>query len=339
MFIITKAGFSVNLFQKIRDISAFAVYNGEKRRGFMTQLSQDILATWQVRKTKKQKTAFIEMMRQRFPEMQVTSGGFPNSRNLILGDLNTARVIYTAHYDTCARLPFPNFITPKNFWLYLGYQILIAAPFIALLLLVKWLVGLLGGGAMLSFWLGYLAMMFSMAFVFMGGPANKHTANDNTSGVITLVELYCAMTPQQRSKAAFVFFDNEENGLLGSSALKSVCKKQGIQNRLLVNFDCVSDGDYIMLVLKKKANKAYRELFQRCFQPEGRKQILLETEKTAFYPSDQKNFDLGVGVAALKKGKRIGYYMDKIHTAKDTAFDEANISLLVKSSLQLTDQL
>ena len=305
----------------------------------MTQLSKDILCNWQVRKTKAQKTAFIEMMRQRFPEMQVQSSSFPNSRNLILGDLSSARVVYTAHYDTCARLPFPNFITPKNFWLYLGYQVLIILPFFALMYFTHWALGALGVDPAASIWAGYMVMMLTMFFVLMGGPANRHTANDNTSGVITLVELYCAMTPQQRSKAAFVFFDNEENGLLGSSALKAAYKKQGIGSKLLVNFDCVSDGDYLMLVLKKKADKAYRELFARCFRPEGSKQILLETEKSAFYPSDQKLFDYGVGVAALKKGERIGYYMDKIHTDKDTVFDEANIDLLVRSSLSLTDSL
>ncbi len=305
----------------------------------MTQLSKDILSFWQVRKTKAQKTAFIDMMRQRFPEMQVHSSSFPNSRNLILGDLSSARVIYTAHYDTCARLPFPNFITPKNMLLYLGYQVLIILPFLTIMFFVNWALRALGANAAVSIWVGYLAMMIAMFFILMGGPANKHTANDNTSGVITLVELYCAMTPQQRAKAAFVFFDNEENGLLGSSALKAAYKKQGINSKLLVNFDCVSDGDYLMLVLKKKADKAYRGLFAQSFQPEGNKQILLETEKSAFYPSDQKLFDYGVGVAALNKGKRIGYYMDKIHTSKDTVFDERNIDLLVRSSLSLTDSL
>lgn len=305
----------------------------------MTQLSKEILQFWQVRKTKAQKTAFIDMMRQRFPEMQVQSTGFPNSRNLILGDLGSARVVYTAHYDTCARLPFPNFITPKNIWLYLGYQILIVLPFLGFMLLTNWALRALGADSGASLLIGYLAMMLAMFFILMGGPANPHTANDNTSGVITLVELYCSMTPQQRAKAAFVFFDNEENGLLGSGSLKSAYKKQGINSKLLVNFDCVSDGDYLMLVLKKKADQSYRELFARSFRPEGSKQILLETEKSAFYPSDQKLFDYGVGVAALKKGKRIGYYMDKIHTTKDTVFDEANITLLVRGSLSLTDSL
>lgn len=305
----------------------------------MTDFSQEILSSWQVRKTKKQKTAFIQRMQQQFPQLRIESSGFPKSRNLILGDLDTAQVVYTAHYDTCAQLPFPNFITPKNMWLYLGYQLLLVVPFLALMFLVNWGLKALSVHPVVSIWAAYLIMMLALFFVFMGGPANKHTANDNTSGVITLIELYSAMTPQQRAKAAFVFFDNEELGLLGSSALRSRHKNQGIQEKLFINFDCVSDGDHIMLVLKKKADIAYWGLFAKCFQPEGSKQILLEAEKSAFYPSDQKHFDHGVGVAALKKGKRIGYYMDRIHTSKDTAFDENNISLLVNASLRLTDCL
>ncbi len=305
----------------------------------MTELSRNILENWQVRKGGKRKKAFIQMMRSHFPEMEVQSSGFPKSRNLILGDVEQAQVVYTAHYDTCARLPFPNFITPKNFWLYLAYQLLIIIPFLALMGIIYWGLKALGVNPVVSIWCAYLAMMLTMFFVLMGGPANKHTANDNTSGVITLVELYQAMTPEQRAKAAFVFFDNEENGLLGSAALKAKYKKQGIQKKLLVNFDCVSDGDYLMLVLSKKADKCYHDLFAQCFQPEANKQVLLETDKSAFYPSDQKNFALGVGVAALNKGERIGYYMDKIHTAKDTVFDQTNIALLVKSSLALTDKL
>ncbi len=306
----------------------------------MTQLSEEILDLWQVRKTRKQKTAFIQMLQAQFPELKVESTGrFPLSRNLVLGDPETADVIFTAHYDTCARLPFPNFITPKNFLIYLAYQILICIPFFLIMGLVTLGLKALGVNPFVGIWVGFIAMMASMFYIIMGGPANRHTANDNTSGVITLIELYSAMSPQQCSKAAFVFFDNEEYGLLGSTAFLNQHKKQGITGKLLVNFDCVSDGDNIMLVLKKKANKAYRELFSQCFQPQGSKQLLLETNRSAFYPSDQASFPYGVGVAALKKKKFWGYYMDKIHTAKDTAFDEANIRLLVEGSLALTDKL
>lgn len=305
----------------------------------MTPLSQEILNRWQIRKTKQQKTAFIDWMKIQFPELQVETGGSGKSRNLVLGDVQTAQVIFTGHYDTCARLPFPNFITPKNFLIYLLYQLLICIPFFVIMFGVTWGLRALGVPPMVSLWAGYFALMGSMFYVLMGGPANPHTANDNTSGIITLVELYAALPPEQRGKAAFVFFDNEENGLLGSAAFAKKYKKLGIRQKLLVNFDCVSDGDNLMLVLKKKADRQYRDLFARCFRPQGRKQILLETNKTAFYPSDQANFDFGVGVAALNHKKGIGYYMNKIHTPKDTVFDEENIALLVKGACELVTQL
>ena len=41
----------------------------------------------------------------------------------VLGDPETAKVVFSAHYDTCARLPFPNFIAPKNLLVTLGYTL------------------------------------------------------------------------------------------------------------------------------------------------------------------------------------------------------------------------
>ena len=87
----------------------------------MTQTTKEIFEKYQVRKTKKQKTAFIEYVKQTAErygyEYKVEKGAF-GVRNIIIGNPDTAKVLYTAHYDTCARLPFPNFITPKNFFIY-----------------------------------------------------------------------------------------------------------------------------------------------------------------------------------------------------------------------------
>ena len=33
----------------------------------------------------------------------------------MIGDMDKADIIYTAHYDTCAMLPFPNMIIPNSF--------------------------------------------------------------------------------------------------------------------------------------------------------------------------------------------------------------------------------
>ena len=85
-----------------------------------------LLPQYEIRKTKAQKTAFIEMLRGVYGErlrVEEEKKGM-KSRNIVLGDPDKAKVICTAHYDTCAVLPFPNFITPKNFLVYLLYQAL-----------------------------------------------------------------------------------------------------------------------------------------------------------------------------------------------------------------------
>jgi hypothetical protein len=62
--------------------------------------------------------------------------------------------------------------------------------------------------------------------------------------------------------------------------------------------------------------------------------------KGVFYPSDQANFPVGVGVAALKKSRWLGVlYMDRIHTKKDTVYREENIAFLKKGAERLLRRL
>ena len=58
-----------------------------------------------------------------------------------------------------------------------------------------------------------------------------------------------------------------------------------------------------------------------------------------FYPSDQVRFKRGVGVCALKKSPVFGYYMDRIHTKKDTVMMEENIRLLTEGAVRLAESL
>ena len=171
----------------------------------------------------------------------------------------------------------------------------------------------------------------------MAGPANKHTANDNTSGVITLCEIYSKLTEEQKQKVAIVFFDFEELGLIGSSLFKKEYKK-AMEKKLLVNFDCVSDGDNILLAVSKSAQKEYMDKIDTAFAAED-KNIMVEKGEKVFYPSDQKHFKNNVAVAALKHKKIIGYYMDRIHTPKDTVFYERNIELLSDGAVKFVDMV
>ena len=211
----------------------------------MTALSRLILAQYQTRKTKKQKQAFLSILREHFPQMVVQEGGFPKCRNVIVGDVENAKVVLTAHYDTCARLPFPNFIAPKNIVLTLLYSVLIIAPLVLMLLLANWIIGMYTSSFVVKYAVSLVLYLVFM-LVLLAGPPNKHTANDNTSGVIVLCELISILTDAQKDKVAFVFFDHEETGLLGSTLFHKRFKKV-MDDKLLINFDCVSDGNHIMV--------------------------------------------------------------------------------------------
>ncbi len=301
----------------------------------MTELSRIILDKYQIRKSRKQKTQFIELLSQYMP-VKLHTGGLLKSRNLIVGDVEKADVVFTAHYDTCAVMPFPNFITPKNMLFYIVYSVLICVPVFAVMAVSNTLLNFVTN----DFWLHYvlsLVVFSGFFYLLMAGPANKHTANDNTSGVITLCEIYSKLTEQQKQKVALVFFDFEELGLVGSSLFKKEYKKT-MENKMLINFDCVSDGDNILFSVSKAAQKKYMEKVGTAFAAED-KTIMVEKGEKVFYPSDQVHFKYNVAVAALKHKKIIGYYMDRIHTPKDTVFDERNIRLLSDGAVKFADMI
>lgn len=303
----------------------------------MTGVSERILREYMVRKTKDQKTRFIAYMKSVFPELTVEED--KKNRNLILGDPESAKVLLTAHYDTCVKMPFPNFITPMNMWVYLGYQLLIVVPFLLIMWLVRQVVFGLTQWEEVSLLAGYFAMLGAMYYLLMGGPANPWTANDNTSGVITLVELYHAMPENLRNRVAFVFFDNEEAGLLGSGAFVKKRLKGQLKKKLILNYDCVSDGDHLLFVLNKPAMEQYAEVFRSAFVKTERKNVLVESTAKAFYPSDQSKFPVNAAVSSMNKHKTWGLYMDKIHTPADRCFDTDNIVFLRDGTIRLLENL
>ena len=254
---------------------------------------------------------------------------------MVAGDADTAKVIFSAHYDTCAVLPIPNFITPRNLFFYICYQMLFLLIFLVVIFLFDFSFFLLTGApAAVGIGLSYILCIFLVWWI-LNGPANKHTANDNTSGVVTLLETALTMPDEDRKKVCFVFFDNEEKGLFGSAAFTRAHKKAK-KEILNINFDCVSDGDSIQFYpgggLKKDG--AALEQIERAFESRGEKQTEV-VRGFGFYPSDNAAFKRGVGVCALKHKKIVGYYINRIHTSKDTIFEEENIEILRDGAVRL----
>ena len=308
------------------------------------EFSRDILNSFQVRKKRKDKDAFIELLRTRFPELRIEESRLPvHTKNIVIGDLETAKVVLTAHYDTCARMPVPNFLAPRNKPLTMLYQIGLG---ITLGLLIGGTVGFLLEMTLYRFLgrnfitriIGFAIIMYTFLWLIVLGPANRHTANDNTSGVITLITLLEGMSEEERKKCCFVFFDLEEAGLWGSRAYNRM-HREVMKDRLLINFDCVSDGEYCMIAGKEKALEKYGTLFRESFTEEDGITPLVYSLKKVMYPSDQNNFPTGTAVAFFRKHKRIGYYMNRIHTKKDVIFEERNIEYLEKCIRRLVASL
>ena len=177
---------------------------------------------------------------------------------------------------------------------------------------------------------------FVLLYLLLGGPANKNTANDNTSGVTTILDIMEKLPQDQKDKVAFVLFDLEEAGLFGSSSFAS--NHKAVKNQtLVINFDCVSDGETMLFALKKSTKK-YADLLEKAFV--STPDIAVDITKNAFYPSDNASFKGGIGVAALKKSKFFGIlYMDRIHTNKDTVYCEENIQFLTNGAIKLAQML
>ena len=306
----------------------------------MTEISRKILESFQIRKSEQQKAEFRrwlsgELSKAGYAPKEESHGGLIPGCNLVVGDPDTAEVICTAHYDTCAVMPVPNFITPRNMLWYLVYQFgLVAVIFLFAAVVEVAVIRVFDPPSFVAV-LAMEAALFFCLWWLMFGPANKRTANDNTSGVVTLVETALALQSELRSCVCFVFFDNEEKGLFGSAAFAKA-HPQVKSGKLLLNFDCVGEGDFLQFFptpgLKKDA--AVMARLEAAFSGNGSKTVEL-VRGFGFYPSDQRHFRLGAGVCALKKNRLFGYYMDKIHTGKDTVLDEENVRILRDGVLRL----
>lgn len=290
----------------------------------------DVLSEFPVRKSKKQKQAFRDAVQSYIQTLGYDSTvekGSIGCHNVVIGDPEKAKYLITAHYDTCVRLPIPNLITPCNFWTFLVYQIVVAL----VMLLPPVVPGVLAGWATNSYEIGYRVwyIFFWMVFLLMFfGPANKNNVNDNTSGVVTLLEIARTLPENQRDKVCFVLFDLEEAGLIGSASYRKTHKK-ATDHQMVLNLDCVGDGDHILLFPTKKLKKDTQKLtpIYKCCGYFGKKSVLVRDKGFSVYPSDQANFPYGVGIAAFHKGKA-GLYLSRIHTPKDTILEITNVNIL-----------
>ena len=103
--------------------------------------------------------------------------------------------------------------------------------------------------------------------------------------------------------------------------------KEYLKNKLIINFDCVSDGNDIFFFPTQqiKNDQSKHENIINAFASTDYIRVHIN-KGFGFYPSDNFNFKYAYGVCGLKKG--LFYYLDRIHTSRDIIFNEENIELL-----------
>lgn len=256
--------------------------------------------------------------------------------NVIIGDPKSAKVVLTAHYDTPATSLFPNIMIPRNIPLFFAYQMLPVIVLLAIALSVSYLVGIVWLGDERAYMLTFLALYYGLFILMFRGFSNPKNYNDNTSGVATLMEL---MQSTKGEDVAFIFFDNEEKGKKGSKAYFND-HKADMEKKLLINFDCVGNGETVVFIAKEEAEKTdeYKALMNS-FAQNGE-------YTTEFYPmrgsesnSDYKNFPMGIGCMACKKTKGGMLYTPTIHTPKDTTVKNENIEYITDGIIRFLREI
>lgn len=235
------------------------------------------------------------------------------AKNIIIGNLHTAKNVICAHYDTPPKM-IGIFITNQLF-----FNILVAIISI-LLIIINPIIGL-----------SFLLLFELYLLGFLGGN-NKHNYNDNSSGVLGILYLLEELKNTDKLKDyVFVLFDNEEKGLLGS-VLFSKMYRNTLRTKNIINLDCIGLGDNINiysyndeLSLKIMNSINLRDKYKiNKLKPS----ILKASDHQAL-----KNFKSIMICTEIKKRKK--FIMKNIHTSKDKELDLENIEVITEGILNL----
>ncbi len=252
--------------------------------------------------------------------------------NIVIGDIENASVVYTAHYDTPARSLVPNLMMPRNPGLArlygLGIPLVIAFASLGIAYALQAAFSL-PNPALAAI---YLVLYFGVFFGIMRCGDNKANKNDNTSGVATVLSIMS----QNPKSAAYILFDNEEKGLLGSKALLK-SNKELWESKPLINFDCVGNGDnFVIIAMEKAENHAIFGKISDTVKGNNEYNVGLYPKKGSASNTDSKNFPYGISVMACKKSKKGVLYTPYIHTKRDTVASRYNIYFLADAFSKLS---
>ena len=294
--------------------------------------AQEIFENHPTRFTKKEKASLrstlrTELVRMGYAEDDITEIN-ASGVSLLVGDAG-AEYMFTAHYDTPGKTGW--MLGTSALWGQTGANIFL----IAVMCLIGFTIPMSGAvlfpdasGSQI-FWSGELAMLSVLAIMIISMTVrNRNNRNDNTSGVLSLLALArkVAADDEMRKKCCFVFFDNEEWGLLGSAGFARHCKKKGIDldGTKVINFDCVGHGDVLTFASTRQSE--ITDALVKAFSEAGQNPV--KKRSSMIFLSDHANFRNSVMVSYTLKSRMGPLYLPLIHTSKDISCDVEQINRL-----------
>ncbi len=291
----------------------------------ITQWNSEWGRRFPIRITKKQKAGFLreierELQARHFATERVTVRKLL-SNQLLMTVCERPKIIFLAHYDTPTIMPFWFSFLFRLF----GHtrQIIASIFLLGFLFLFSLLPALNALNSPLLSGLFFLVQLILSLSLFSLLIPNPHNHEDNTSGIIGLMALadWLQDKPALQAQVQFVFLDNEEWGLLGSSGLRSIWDKTNYpyKQASLINLDCISRGQKPLLVYHRNDQLASRVLpFLQPHLPNIKMidmGIVPLSDNYTF--KDSGAVDITYTDPALIPG---GYHVPQIHVPSDIGF-------------------
>lgn len=245
--------------------------------------------------------------------------------NVVAGDVERAKLIYAAHYDTPLREPLPTILCPTRPVTYLLYQAL--TPVLVLVGSFVFSVGVTFALNLPNLTLPLFLLLLLGALAYLRfGPSETRNANANTSGVAALLGTAEQLTPRDRGKVAFVFLDGGSDNARGAKGFRK--RYPSAKEKPVICLDCVGSGDEL-LILPGKGARWDGELLDAInagFENSESKTCYDKVDGLVHFPGDQRAFKNGVAICAVRKVQGFGRLIRP--TGKDNCIDEENLTIL-----------
>ena len=306
-----------------------------------TNFIEDVCVTHGSRMHRKDKKRFREYLINQAKSMgyQVSEEKGAFGTNVVVGNPDNATTVCTAHYDTPPRLP--KFVVK-----HMILSSFVLFPMIILGVSIGLPQLLINKISTFAFDIFYLALNIVQSAVLVGcvaylmgcfGGANKNNYNDNSSGCITLLKLmkkYENAPKNVKEKVSFVFFDNEEKGLLGSKMFSNKHKKY-LKNQTFMNFDCVGRGNQFNMYYYGKEKTPIVKEIENLQMEKGYKAKAIKS--TMMSMSDHLSFKKYNHICFLSVDQNNNKSIyTQIHSSNDTKIDAENIDVLCNTITKTT---